>query len=317
MAGYENNNAQFDCYLHGHRGAEEVDRFRLPRFETDAITDLLLEQVTADAASGEPFFAVASVQPPHDPYTAPAEWMRHYRPADIKLRGNVPPIEHIQEQARRELAGYYALIENLDHNLGRIRDHLESLGLTGNTIVVYSSDHGDHHGSQGHFRKMTPYQEAIHVPFVVGGHCDRHYGLRHESDSLLNHVDVAPTLLGLCGIDTPAAMAGYDYSSESRRGPARPDDQPDAALLQAVIPTGHGPSVDLPWRGIVTRDGWKYVAFSGAPYLMFNLRDDPLERCNLAHHAHAAPRRAALQQRLKHMLDVVGDDFDLPPLPAW
>ena len=153
------------------------------------------------------------------------------------------------------------------------------------------------------------------MPFIVGGRCDRHYGLGHDSDALLNHVDVAPTLLGLCGIDTPGEMAGFSYAGVGRRGVSPGAEPPDAALLQSVIPTGHGPSVDLPWRGIVTRDGWKYVAFSGAPYLMFNLNEDPLELCNLAHHAHAAGQRRELQQRLAAMLDAVGDEFVLPGLP--
>ncbi len=313
--GYENNNAQFDCHVHGHRGDAEVDRYRLPAFETDALTDLLLGEVTEAAEGDRPFFAALSVQPPHDPYTAPAEWMSRYRPADITLRGNVPPIPRIEERARRELAGYYALIENLDHNLGRIRGRLEELGLTDSTYIIYASDHGDQHGSHGHFRKMTPYQESIHVPFIIGGPCDRHYGLAHETDAVLNHVDFAPTTLGLCGVSAPEAMAGYDYSPLATTGRAAPADPPDAALLQCVEPTGHGPSVDLPWRGLVTRDGWKYVAFAGAPYLMFDLNEDPLELCNLAHHVHAAGRRRALQDRLAAMLKTVGDGFTLPDLP--
>ncbi len=240
--------------------------------------------------------------------------MRHYRPAEIKLRGNVPPIPRIQECARRELAGYYALIENVDHNLGRIRNHLESLGLTDDTYLIYASDHGDHHGSHGHFRKMTPYQEAIHIPFILGGPCNRHYQLHHESDAVLNHVDFAPTTLGLCDIEVPEAMAGFDYSDTGKRG-KKSGNLPDAALLQAVEISGHGPSIDLPWRGILTREGWKYVAFSGAPYLLFNLREDPLELCNLAHHAHASEKRRELQGRLAALLESVGDPFELPALP--
>lgn len=132
----------------------------------------------------------------------------------------------------------------------------------------------------------------------------------------MNHVDFAPTTLGLGGIEVPEAMAGYDYSNVGQRGKAKPSDLPAAALLQCVQPTGHGPSVDLPWRGIVTRDGWKYVTFSGAPHLMFDLNDDPLELCNLAHHAHAAGKRAALQSQLTAMLQEVGDEFALPALPG-
>ncbi|MEO1236850.1 MAG: sulfatase-like hydrolase/transferase, partial [Planctomycetota bacterium] len=177
--GYENNNAQFDCYVHGHDGDTPVDHHKLPRFETDALTDLALDQI--DRHRDEPFFLALSVQPPHDPYTAPAEWMQRHNLARIQLRPNVPDIPRIREQARRELAGYYALIENLDHNLGRIRQRLEDHGLTDHTYILFFSDHGDHHGSHGHFRKMTPYQESIHVPFIIAGPCNRHYAISHRS----------------------------------------------------------------------------------------------------------------------------------------
>ncbi|MEM9752042.1 MAG: sulfatase [Planctomycetota bacterium] len=307
--GYENNNAQFDSYCHGHRDDAEIDRFRLPTFETDALTDSLLEHITARSSGARPFFAVLSVQPPHDPYTAPESWMQRHRPADIKLRANVPPIASVREQARRELAGYYALIENIDWNIGRVRKHLETLGLTNGTHIVYFSDHGDHHGSHGHFRKLTPYQEAIHVPLIIGGPTHRHYEVDHISTALLNHVDIAPTSLGLCGIDVPESMAGFDYSREVVRRPNADEHPPAAALLQSVVPTGHGPSVDQPWRGLLTIDGWKYIAFSGAPYLLFNLNEDPYELRNLAHHAHAASKRTVLHRQLVDLLSSAGDPF--------
>ena len=84
---------------------------------------------------------------------------------------------------------------------------------------------------------------------------------------------------------------------------------PDAALLQYIHPTGHPPANDLAWRGIVTADGWKYVSFEGAPYLMFDLGEDPLELCNLAHHGHAAAKRRELHGRLVALLAEVGDGF--------
>ncbi len=309
--GYENNNAQFDCYVHGHRGGQEVARYRLPTFETDALTDLLLDYLTDQKPGGMPFFASLSVQPPHDPYTAPAQWMGRHTPGRIVFRENVPNIPRIREQAARELAGYYALIENLDWNLGRIREALWERGLSDDTYIVFFSDHGDHHGSHGHFRKMTPYEESIRVPFIIGGPKDRHYSLEHRQDAVVNHVDVAPTTLGLCGIPAPDTMQGYDYSNRLHKR-NKADDEPDSAYLQCVIPTGHGPSIDLPWRGVVTRDGWKYVALEGQPFMMFNLKEDPYEQVNLAHHAHARHHRARLNALTAQWIEKTGDSFELP-----
>lgn len=72
--GYENNNSQYDCWVHGGQGETAFCR-RLPGYETDCLTDLLLEHLEERAAAKTPFFAVLSVQPPHDPYLAPPEYM--------------------------------------------------------------------------------------------------------------------------------------------------------------------------------------------------------------------------------------------------
>ena len=92
------------------------------------------------------------------------------RPAALTLRANVPDIPRVVEKARRELAGYYAMIENLDWNVGRIRAALEQAGLAHNTHIIFFSDHGDMHGSHGQFRKTNPWEESIRVPFIIGGH---------------------------------------------------------------------------------------------------------------------------------------------------
>jgi len=103
-------------------------------------------------------------------------------------------------------------------------------------------------------------------------------------------------------------MEGFDYSS--RRLAWRPaGSEPDSAFLQSVIPTGHGNSVDRPWRGIVTTDGWKYVCFENVPWLMFNLNDDPYEWVNLAHNSQYREHRKRLNDRLRQWIADTGDCF--------
>lgn len=83
----------------------------LDGFETDKLTDIFTDWLQSRTDKPEePFFAALSVQPPHDPYAAPGEWMSHFQPAGIQLRPNVPTIPAIRERAQRDLAGYYALI---------------------------------------------------------------------------------------------------------------------------------------------------------------------------------------------------------------
>lgn len=323
--GYDNNNSQWDCWVHGgggETGGPATFHDRLPGYETDALTDMLIERIKRWGAeqtspSGRPFFAVLSVQPPHDPYLAPEEWMRRHTPGQVILRPNVPNVPRIVEQARRELAGYYAMIENLDWNVGRIRRALEEVGLAHHTHLLFFSDHGDLHGSHGQFRKAAPWEEAIRIPFIIGGHVPRYTHKSGDVSVPINHVDVAPTTLGLCGIAVPDWMQGTDYSGY-RVGEALSHrdrqvvHEPDSAYLQLVVPTGHHDSVDRPWRGVVTRDGWKYVALEGQPWLMFNLNEDPYEQINLAHNSRFATERYRLRDRLAVWIRDTGDQFTLP-----
>jgi arylsulfatase A-like enzyme len=315
--GYENNNSQWDCWVHGHDAAgREVDRYRLPGYETDALTDLTLDYLRQRAADHQPFFLVLSVQPPHDPYLAPQEWMRRHNPGTVTLRPNVPHVPRILDIARRELAGYYAMIENLDWNVGRVRDALWELGLIENTHLIFFSDHGDMHGSHGQIRKTNPYEESIRVPMILGGTNPRYGGRTGKMNLLVNHVDLGPTSLGLCGIDKPDWMAGFNYAPFRLGGEraANAPEPPDSAYIQLVIPTGHGYSTDRPWRGVVTRDGWKYVCLEGQPWLMFNLNEDPYEQANLAHNTAFNVQRQRLHDRLARWIADTGDRFNLPDI---
>ena len=315
--GYDNNNSQWDTWVHGGEG-DGAFHYRLPGFETDCLTDLLIDHIRRQAearkaGNGKPFFAVLSVQPPHNPYVAPAEWMAGHTPGQVELRPNVPPVAWVEERARRELAGYYAQIENLDGNVGRVREALAEAGLDLDTNLIFFSDHGDNHGSHGQFLKTSPLEESVRVPFIIGGLHPRYEGRSGRPDVPMNHVDIAPTTLGLCGIDAPEWMRGHDYSG--LRLPSRPQiESPDSAFIQSVIPTGHGDSVDRPWRAVVTRDGWKYVVFEGQPWLMFNLNEDPYEMANLAHNTKFRAERKRLQDRLARWIADTGDAFTLPAI---
>ena len=323
--GYENNNAQYDCWLHGHdTQGDPIELFQLPKYETDAITDHLItyiedrgrEQAAGDA---HPFFAVMSVQPPHSPYVAPEEWTARHRPEDIKLRPNVPPVQQIMDEARRDLAGYYAMIENLDWNIGRIVDSLEQTGQLDNTYIVFFSDHGDMHGSHARILKCVPWEESIRVPFIVskGGKPCMERTAPSPVHTPINHVDIAPTTLGLCGLPVPDWMRGVDMSGlvdESRTGAAS---MPDSAFLQLVDPGfkyGFASDRERPWRGVVTADGWKYAVLEGQPWLLHNLNEDPYELANHALDGRYKVERRRLQDRLAAWMSETGDTFELPEI---
>lgn len=312
--GYENNNSPFDSWVHGGSGETAVHE-KLPGYETDALTDLLIayleELAGGKEAERDPFFAVLSVQPPHDPYIAPEEWMRRHNPAGVILRDNVPGVPHVVARARRQLAGYYAMIENLDWNFGRIRQALDRLGMTEETHILFFSDHGDMQGSHGQFGKNSPWEESIRVPLVIGGGPPFYTYRSGENDLPVNITDIPATTLGLCGLPVPEGMQGRDFSGLRRPDRALPA-SPDSGYLQGVIPTCHSYSIDRPWRGVVTRDGWKYTVLEGQPWLLFNLDEDPFEQVNLAHNSRYWEERRRLQGLLAEWIEATGDSFSLP-----
>lgn len=313
--GYENNNAQYDTVVHGHdtRGRSDEDETAEPLvdYETNALTDRLIGHLGHRPDQEKPFFAVLSVQPPHDPYVAPPETMGGYDPEDITLRPNVPPIERLQQAAKKDLAGYYAQIENLDMNVGRILDYLEETGLSENTWVFFFSDHGDMHYSHGYRRKSSPWEEAIRIPMILQG--PKGHTMPSESTAPMNHVDIGPTALGLCGLDIPESFEGTDWSHELLPGKPVPATVPDSAFLQHVQRKRFD-CLNRVWRGIRTRDGWKYIVLEHQPFALFNLNEDPYELNNLAFKKEADGKREELQQRLAVWLEETGDPFDLPEL---
>lgn len=315
--GYQNNNEPWDCYVNDDSG----EIHRLDGFETDAVTDLLLDYMK-EQEKGKPFFAVVSVLSPHNPYLAPEEFLKDKRPSDMNLRKNVPDISWVQEQAARELIGYYAAIENMDYNVGRIVKALDELHLSDETYIMFFSDHGDMHGSHGQFRKTTPFEEAVRIPLIISnGHGCLYsiappvlYGNNHAgiSEALVNHVDIAPTTLGLCNIPVPEWMQGFDYSGYVKGIPS--EAEPSEVYLQCNIPTMHHNSIGAAWRGIVTRDGWKYVAVENHEWLMFHLKDDPYEQMNMALISDYIPKKIELNHLLGDWIKKTGDTFVLPEI---
>ena len=252
--------------------------------------------------------------------------MAHYNAERMRLRPNVPLFANvppdgatqvfgermsIAEKARQELAGYYAQIENWDWNVGRIVDSLSGLGLLTNTHIMMFADHGDMHGSQGLFLKTNPYEESVRIPMIVSGEVsfyDRGTGRR---STLFSQVDIAPTTLGLCGLSAPGWMEGHDYSGYRLKFRPAPV-EPDSVYLQQVIPVPYADCIDSPYRGLVTKDGWKYVCFENQSWLMFNLNEDPYEQVNVAFNAEYQKERKALIARLKQWVADTGDKFTIP-----
>jgi len=245
-------------------------------------------------AGNRPFALFLGWGPPHDPYdTAPEEYRRRFDPEKIALRPNVPQAHY--EQARKDLAGYYAHIAALDDCIGSLVQTMEQAGIKDNTILVFTSDHGDMLHSQGRGKKRQPFEESIRVPFLI--RFPRGFGNRgQEVDAPINTPDIMPTLLGLCGIGIPPGIEGKDFSVPLHQG--RTPDIDAALLISVAASPGSSRQTGIPeYRGVRTRRH-TYVRDLEGPWLLIDNETDPYQLDNLC----CKPECAGLQQDLDGIL---------------
>jgi arylsulfatase A-like enzyme len=252
-----------------------------------------------------PFLLALSWGPPHNPYdTAPAEHRRPYDPARIELRPNVPA--KVAAEAREALAGYYAHCSALDACVGGLVLALDEAGIAEETVFVFTSDHGDMLGSQGESRKQKPWDESIRVPFLLR-HAVRLGSHGRENEALVDHPDILPTLLGLCGLDIPPAVAGHDFTACLEGGD---DPSGGSALLACYHPFGewHRGRGGREFRGLRTRRH-TYVRTLQGGWLLYDNQRDPFQLENLVKRPECQELRAGLHQELSGRLQSAGDEF--------
>lgn len=257
------------------------------------------------AHRGERFLLVLSWGPPHNPYeTAPERFRRLFQPESIQLRPNVPA--ESQAAARRDLAGYYAHAAALDECVGRIVETLKECGLGDDTLLVFTSDHGDMLGSHAEIRKQRPWDESILVPFIARWP----NGLGRDGRKLsapFNTPDIMPTLLGLCGIGVPKTVDGEDRSAWLR---GETPDADRAALIGCITPFGEWTRAKggREYRGVRTIR-YTYVRTLDGPWLLYDNQEDPYQQRNLVGDASHAAVQADLEARLFRELARYKDQF--------
>ncbi len=169
---------------------------------------------------------------------------------------------------------------------------LDSLGLAENTILVFTSDHGDMLGSQGHEFKQRPWHESTHVPLII-----RYPGVvpaNRETGLLFNTPDFMPTLLGLAGIPIPATVDGTDHSAFLR---GETGEQPASAYIYNPRPFPTADQFIRPWEGVVTKR-YTYALADTGHWLLYDNLTDPYQLHNLV----ADPVYAGLRDSLRGVL---------------
>lgn len=254
--GFESGFLLNDPWLHG-------SALPLPVHFKGYQSDILCERAAAwlREPRSRPAFCVISMEAPHPPYEALAPHIRPMTPAAVQLRGNVPLGGAVEAKARAELSGYYAHIEATDRAIGRL---IAEVDLS-ETIVVFTSVHGDMHGAHGLFRKAWPHEESVRVPLLV----------RHPRAGAVGVNDDSPVSLA----DLPRMCVAWAANRDWRC-------RRDAAAIGMPAPTPIAHQCPHAWRGFRSvRHKLVFRRHDGGreePWLYFDLERDPLELHNLA-----------------------------------
>lgn len=309
-------------YFENESGPTRYDGWA-PSVETDLSIRFMERHL--DARPDDPFALFVSWRPPHWPYKQYPDEYNVCDPADVDLPGNVPP--QMTDFAQREIADYYGCCTGLDAEMARLLEALDRLGIADDTIVCYTSDHGDHLSSHGYGKpfdswmhhsmrasKSTPYEESIHVPFVIRWPGQTPAGSR--SDAFFGAIDLVPSLLGACDVPLPDGLQGRDVSAVWR-GEGLPDDADHPAASESVylmnMANGWPNRTGWVgrWRGVRTKR-YTYARWfenERGPWL-FDREADPLEMTNLAESGEARSAVEEMEARMHRWMEATDDPFE-------
>ncbi len=280
----------------------KVDRWG-PEHEADVAIEFL------ERHQGSPFALMVSMNPPHMPYgQVPQRYIDRY--ADVpnqELLGGRPDLQaadtRMGRYTRRNLRLQYAMMTGVDEQIGRIMKALDELGLTEDTIVVFTSDHGDCIGLQGEISKNNPFELSMRVPLLM-----RWKGRlpARRDDLLLSVPDLYPTLLHLMGAgdDVPREVQGSSYAQLLVTGDG---DRPGAQLYMKC-PEG---AMHLGKRGVRTHRYTLVVDRQAGAQETVLLRDRAQDPYQMKDYAAERPELVEQLRRehLEPLLEQLGDPW--------
>jgi len=252
-------------------------------------TDVMLEFAQRHGGAGKPWMFYLGYGPPHLPEQCHDALKNHYSAADLSLppdvEGRFAP--EVEAKLRRTIQTYYGQVEALDVEVGRVLAGLKALGQDENTIIAYTSDHGDHLGSHASSKKVrgksTPYATAFRVPLII--RWPKGISPRVACEALVSTVDIPPTMLELAGLPVPWKMQGDSMAGwcTEGKGPENPGIFIALADWQAV------------WDG-------RYIYCPHAPYnILYDHENDPYEMKNLIERPEAEGEKKRLGALLKKL----------------
>ncbi|MEM0896140.1 MAG: sulfatase [Verrucomicrobiota bacterium] len=276
---------------------EEKDPYIDAAITTDAINTI--QRLAQDST---PFFLAVGFMKPHSPFNAPSKYWDLYRRDEIRalcsedradgisdlnwpkageIRGfvDVPRKGPIPEETEAKMRhGYYAATSYLDANIGKILSALDTNGLTGNTLILFWSDHGYHLGENDHWAKVTVRELDAHVPLLVSvpGQAPG------ASDALVEYIDIFPTLSELSGLPAPRGIDGKSFVPVMR---GTTNSFRTAALTQTCRPWNRKGPIEQMGYSLRTADHryTQWIELKSQSVIaeeIYDLRNDPCQRIN-------------------------------------
>lgn len=253
----------------------------------------------------QPWHLFANFVKPHCPFIVPKKYVAAYDGLEIPLPvipegylENLHPalkqqrfhwnIEDVRPDDELHLIrkSYYAMITWVDAAIGLILEKLEEQGILDETLIIYSSDHGDHLGDHGMWQKCNFLESCARVPLLMAG---PGVPQGRQVDTPVSHLDISPTILSAMGCNVPEDMRGQDLLTLAGRGAEEAG--------RAVFGEYHGPGA-VTGEFMVRQEQWKYIHYEGMSPQLFNLRDDPGELHDLGED----PAHAEVRERFDLML---------------
>ena len=295
-------------------------------YEPDAQTDMAIKYINNYKDNKNPFYLTLSYGTPHDPWEKNNVPKIYYDMFKNKTLGpsknysnSLDPYgdnwsnEHKTKKKIAEwMRVYYAMTTNLDWNFGRLISSIEDAGIIDNTIIIFTSDHGEMFGAHGRMKKNIFYEESIRVPFLLQWRDKLSSGLK--LDTLLSTVDIMPTILGLVDVEIPKEVEGTDLSLVLK---GERFEEPLFAFLMntgacAIWEDGHE------WRAIRDKK-YTYAVYRGSKdlprkELFFNNINDPFQLNNLIDNSKYLTQINRFRNFLSDKMNQLNDEF---PASSW
>ncbi len=299
-------------------------------YSTSWIANQSEQWLSERAKDDAPFFLQMSFPDPHHPFTPPGKYWDMYDPADMKLpasfsKGKLPPVLAMQEalktgtdardnqnpfavtedEAREIIALTFGMITMIDDAIGRVMKQLDALGLAEDTVVIFTSDHGDYMGDHGLMLKLLlHYLSIIRVPFVW--HDPTGMVAQQTNASLASSIDISATILERAGIQPFNGLQGRDLFST----------EPPEAIIVEEDSQRTMTGFDRPQRvRTMVTDRYRMSLREGEDWSeLYDLENDPLEMENLFDQSgHDATRKSLTELMLRRTIALQ----DRAPLPAY